>query len=303
MSSEEISAPSGPESPPRTSRKHRWRLILGLLALGTMIIPTAIGWRGHRDSGNELENAVAKLGFFPIRPPSTLRGPGSIFHVDLQGNIQGTVCEVSNVLTGSFLRESPTELSTAKALRDANYDLDAGLLEQINTKLASKRVESVRLEFTDVKVREIAGEHLVGIAKRLQTNPDCVEEIGRLLRSRELVCQGTEVLLASVEYDVAVKADMSATSKVSATQSDLETVRSALSESDIDKDAEVVPAFANAQGGSMDESHRLTSGRSLYYGIKLSPLCLTPSDADREWRIPRNWLERAQYYLWQRSPI
>lgn len=268
-----------------------------------MAVPTAVGWFGQRGNGDELENAVQKLGFYPIRPPSTLRGPGSIFHVDLLGNIQGTVCEVSNVLTGSILRESPTELSTAKALRDANYDLDAGLLEQINTKLLTKRVESVRLEFTDVKVREIASEHLAGIAKRLQANPDCIEEIGRLLRSRELVCQGTEVLLASVEYDVAVKSNVGATSKVNATQSDLESVREALSESDFDKDAAIVPAFANAQGGSVDESHRLTSGRSLYYGIKLSPLCLTPKDADREWRIPRNLLERVQYYLWQRSPV
>lgn len=282
-------------------RKLHWRLILGLLAFGALALPTAIGMSGHDDAGNELETAVVKLGFFPIRPPSTLRGPGSIFHVNLRGEIQGTVCEVSNVLAGSVLRESPTELTTAKALRDATYDLDAGLLEQINTKLVSKRVESVRLEFTDVKVREIAGENLVGIASRLQRNPDCKFEIERLLRSRELVCQGTEVLLASVEYDVAVKADLGATSKVSATQSDLEQVRDALSESDFDRGAEIVPAFAKAQGGSIDESHRLTSGRGLYYGIKLSPLCLTPNDADREWRIPRNWLERAQYYLWQRS--
>src|SRR5688572_9871486 len=101
------------------------RIIAIIVAVAVFAIPIGVylsGRPGHQDA---LEKAVIDLQFFPIRPPTTLRGPGSLYHVDVDGNILGTVCEADQILVSALSQESPTTLITATALEEAEYSVEA----------------------------------------------------------------------------------------------------------------------------------------------------------------------------------
>jgi hypothetical protein len=284
--------------------RQRRRVAFALAAVAALAVPAFVGLWRQVDQRDALEGAIVDLGFYPIRPPTTLRGPGSFYHVDPAGNIAVMVCEADHVLVGSQIDESPTTLITAETLQKADYAIDAGVVEQINAKLTSKRVQSVHYELSDVKVLEIPRASLVGIARRLISNPDCDQAIKQLVDSRELVCQGASVLLASASYAVKVDTDRAAEGTVDVGADELALVRDVLKQSEVDSSARVVPKLgAQTQGDATGSSSKLVSGDNLYYGIKLNPLCMAPAQATRPWRLPRNLIERWAFRFWQLSPV
>ena len=278
-----------------------------------MALPASVYFVGKPSQEDALEQAIVKLEFFPVRPPSMLRGPGSLYHVDLSGNILDTVCTADQVLVSSLVHESPTTLIVASALQSAGYAIDGNVVDKINAKLNTKQLESIRYELRDVKVIEIAQADLMGINNRLVQNTDCDQTISRLVRARELVCQGASVLLASADYSVALKQSSEAGSAAASglqpeasppTANDLQVVSDVLKETQIDDAAKVRPKLgAQSQASESGSSYQLTSGKNLYYGIKIAPLCVTPLASSKEWRVPRNGLERMIYRLWQLSPV
>src|SRR5688572_4115247 len=127
------------------SRPARRFILIGIM-IAVLVIPAVVYVTGRPSQQDALEQAIIKLRFFPCRPPSTLIGPGSLYHVDLHGNIVDTVCAADHVLVANLSRDSPTALITTKALREAEYSLDGGIIEKINAKLSSRHLESVRFE-------------------------------------------------------------------------------------------------------------------------------------------------------------
>lgn len=283
------------------SRGRVWRRRIIVLATAIALGgPLSLYLTGRPSQQDALEQAIIKLQFFPVRPPSTLRGPGSLYRVDLNGNILDTVCTADQVLVSRLAQESPTTLVVASALQNAGYAIDGNIVDRINARLKAKQFQSIRYELRDVKVIEISQADLAGIGKRLLKNPDCDETVGQLMRARELVCQGASVLLASADYRVNLEQSAEAGSVA---ESDLQIVSDVLKESRIDEAAKVKAKLgATSQASESGSSYRLTSGKNLYYGIKVAPLCVTPPDASEEWRVPRNHLERMIYRLWQLSP-
>ncbi len=281
----------------------RQRRVIGMAAaLAILALPIGIYVGGRPGQQDALEKAVVDLQFFPIRPPTTLRGPGSLYHVDVNGNILGTVCEADQLLVSALSQESPTTLLTASALQEAEYSIEGGVIEKINAKLKSKQLQSVRLSLRDVRVLEIPQADLTNITARLVKSPDCDATIKQLLNARELVCQGASVLLASAEYRTQTEQDTTTAGTLAAHE--LEVVSAALKEANIDSSATVKSALGAQSGASVaGAGTRLVSGRNLYYGIKTAPLCMTPPDAPKEWRIPRNVVERVIYRVWQLSPL
>jgi hypothetical protein len=271
-----------------------------LAAVVALAAPAGVYLSGRPSQQDALEQAIIKLQFFPVRPPSTLRGPGSLYRVDVSGNILDTVCTADQVLVSSLAQESPTTLVVASALQNAGYALDGNILDKINAKLQAKQFQTIRYELRDVKVIEISQANLAGIGKRLLKNTDCDQTVGQLVRARELVCQGASVLLASADYRIELEQSAEAESVV---KGDLQVVSDVLKEVQIDDTAKIRQLGAGTEASEASSTYRLTSGKNLYYGIKVAPLCLTPPDASEEWRIPRNRLERMVYRLWQLSPI
>src|SRR5262249_30655861 len=120
-----------------------------------------------------------------------------------------------------------------------------------------------------------------------------------LVRARELVCQGASVRLASADYRVELEHSANAASVV-----DLRVVSDVLRVSQIDDCAQLKAKLgAQTQASDAASRYRLPSGKNVYYGIKIAALCVTPQESTKEWRVPRNGLERLIYRLWQMSPV
>ena len=211
----------------RVKRRHHFLLAAAV----AMALPAGVYFVGKPSQQDALEQAIITLQFFPVRPPSMLRGLGSLYHVDLNGNILDTVCTADQVLVGNLVHESPTTLIVANALQNAGYAIDGNIVDKINAKLSTKQFRSIRYELRDVRVIEIAQAGLTGINRRLTQDLDCDETIGRLVRARELVCQGASVLLASAEYRVELEQSAEAGSVA---MSELQVASDVLKETQVD---------------------------------------------------------------------
>jgi hypothetical protein len=293
----------------RVSRRHgqprrrgrQLRLALGCAAFVVLAAPVAVALVAN-GGPNAMDRAIQMMGFSPVRPPNTLVGPGSLYNVDLAGNVLLTVCQVDPVIIGTVLRTSPVPTVDGKSLEDTHYGVDSSVIDKINSELTSKRITSVQYGFHQAKVLEASEAELRGIAQRMVGNENCQAEIDKHLNARELVCQGVAVLLASADYTVQADSSLSGKSKLNA--ADLGVVGKVLNETHVDTTATVMKkdSFVATSGSADSSAYQLQSGDGLYYGIKLEPICLTPKNATTAWRIPRNALERWAYRLWQLWP-
>lgn len=284
-------------------RPARRKLLRTLVAAGVLGVPAAIGAPSLWAGSDPLETAIHQLGFYPTRPPSRLREPGSLFLVGVDGTIIRTVCEADD--TGA-IRVSDTTAMAARVLRDANYALSGHIVDRMNAALDAKQVESVHYELTDVKVLEIAGDRLLGIQKKLQHDPDCEAAVDQLVRSREFVCQGVSVLLASATYRIEVASRRSASAGMPTDKVDV--IAGVLREQNADMADDMPKRKGGVGGGSSTGSadeHTITlsSGEGLDYGVKLNELCLAPPEATTPRRLPRNVFERVVYQAWQLWPF
>jgi hypothetical protein len=291
------------KKPPRRRMPARRRVLWALVVANLLGIPALIGLPSQCERDDPLETAINDLGFYPTRPPTRLRRPGSLFLVRVDGTIIRTVCEANEV---NAIRESDSTTVAARLQRNAGYALDGRVVDQINARLDAQLVQAVRYELSDVKVLEIAGNRLVSIAERMKSDPDCEKAIGVLVRSREFVCQGVSVLLASAKYTVEIDSRRSANGEIST--DNLNAITDVLQSATLDgtgdaRARDVGGASAHSSGSDNEHSLTLVSGEGLDYGVKLDDLCLTPPDATTPRRLPRNVVERIIYKAWQLSPI
>src|SRR5262245_33081025 len=74
----------------------------------------------HRPS-TALERTLWDIGFYPIRPPSTLVAPGSIYHVSRDGKFYTLVCKADEQVTRPVMERSSSEETVARELQDVEY--------------------------------------------------------------------------------------------------------------------------------------------------------------------------------------
>jgi hypothetical protein len=286
---------------PRQRMTARRKVLWALVATNVLGIPAAIALPSQFARVDPLETAINELGFYPTRPPTLLRRPGSLFLVGLDGIIR-TVCEAE--VPDDTMKESASTIMAADTLQNANYAFDGQIANRMNAQLGARRVESVRYELSDVKVLEIPGDQLVSIRNAMQSKPNCATAIEQLVNSREFVCQGVSVLLASAKYTVEVDSHRSASGEMSTDNAISDALRRTTPDmaaaAQIRKDAD---ASARSTGDAGEHTITLTSGEGLDYGVKLNELCIAPLEATTPRRLPRNAIERVIYKVWQLSPI
>ena len=222
-----------------------------------------------------LERALLDIGFYPIRPPSTLVAPGSIYHVSADGKFYTLVCKADEQDTRSVMERSSSEEMVARELQDVKYTLDFDSAELVKAKLKSDMIESVNYSLRDVSVLEIPLEKNAEIFARLTGRKSCRDVVDRLLENRELVCQGQSVLIATVQYQLVMKGSSENSAEL----------------------AKNVPAVKEALETALEtriafDNGRFVSGTALHYGVKVNPLCATRREDTEPRHLPRNQLDR-----------
>lgn len=254
----------------------------GVIATIAVLVGTASYFASQVGrTGTALERRLFEIGFYPVRPPSTLVGPGSIYHVSRDGKFYTTVCKADESIVTRAVQQSPGEQMIARELQKAKYTLDGNPASLINTALNSDVVESVAYALTDVAVLEIPLDKNEEIFVRLTQSEGCRHVVDRLLESREFVCQGQSVLMATVEYQLKTK---SGTSIRAALDGESKHLVKAAIEASTDSDIKL-------------DQDRFVSGNGLNYGVKVNPTCVArPGDRYPRY-LPRNAYDRMMNFI------
>ena len=248
------------------------RLRIAKIAVAAIAVLGPVAWVATQIGTAEtaLERTLREIGFYPLRPPTTLIGPGSIYHVSRNGKFYTTICRADQADIGTALSRSPSEQMVARELQTVAYALDGKLAKLINAKLGSDVVELVSYSLRDVAVLEIPLDKNGEIAARLTGRESCRNAVRDLLESGELVCQGQSVLLATLEYELTEKSAFGTEAKL--TDADAPVVK------------EAIEAMSNASI-AVDQG-RFVSGTELYYGVKMNPVCMTLKGASEGRYLP-----------------
>ena len=234
---------------------------------------------GH--TGSALERTLWDIGFYSVRPPSTLVAPGSIYHVSSDGRFYTLVCKADAQDVAAVLERSPSEEMVARELQKMTYSLDAEPTRQINAALDGNIVELVNYSLRDVTVLEIPLDKNAEIFAKLTQHELCRNQVDDLLENGELVCQGQSVLQATVEYQLATKSAADGSAKLA--PENISAVKAAL-------EAAVSTSVAFDQG-------RFVSGTALHYGVKVNPMCATRATDRVARHLPRNAFERLASFV------
>lgn len=252
------------------ARVARIILVLAVVSLPAIYIFFRTGY-----TGTALDRTLWDIGFYPVKPPSNLVGPGSIYHVTRDGKFYTTICKADEEDIKNVMERSPSEEMIARELQKTNYGLGAEFVQLINEKLNSDVVESVNYTLSSVNVLEIPLDKNDEIFVKLTERDACRRTIDRLLQAREFVCQGQSVLVATVEYQLTSKATVEGGAKI--TPENGPSIKAALEAT--------VNANINFDRG------RFVSGTGLHYGVKVTPTCVArPTDGARH--LPKNTFDR-----------
>ena len=246
-------------------------IVLAIAAAPAVAIALQFG-----DTRNALDRSLESAGFYPLKPPSTLVGPGSIYHVSRDGKFYRTICKAEEAKVAPFVVRSPSEEMIARELQKTKYSLGADPVRLINAKLDGDTVEAANYTLSSVSVLEIPLDRNDEILVDLTQREACRRTIDALLVNREFVCQGQSVLLATVEYQLTSKANVGGNAALSP-----------------EKVSNIKAALEASVNANVDFSNgRFTSGTGLYYGVKVNPYCIS-RPIDRVARqLPRGRFDR-----------
>jgi hypothetical protein len=246
-------------------------LRVSVAAVALAITATPIAWAlWPRSEPDELAALVRGIGFEPVSPPSTLRGPGTIYLIPKDGSSIAPLCTVESERLDKIMRKSQTEERVSSALRNASVKLDASFGGRARAGAEAQLQQRIAYTLDDVEVHEVSLEDLAIIAGELMSRPHCASQIEMFLRAGDFVCQGQEVFRASASYTAS--SDRSA-----ATNAETEALHAAI-KAHVDPSASVKDTLKVA-------------GQALYYGMKLARGCLAfPGEVPRH--PPLTWSDR-----------
>jgi hypothetical protein len=115
------------------SRRHT--KVLFSVTMPLLAVPLGIYYFSTPPQG--LDGVLRDMGFYPVNPPSTLVGLGTLYHVSSDGRNYTTVCEVDPALFVGKIKTSPSTRYAAQQLQDASYKWDGRLASLVRTKLTS----------------------------------------------------------------------------------------------------------------------------------------------------------------------
>jgi hypothetical protein len=264
-------------SPPNTAGRWGW---LVWAAVPLAAIAPVVGYMAYMglhhpedDSTGStpaaIEAVIKHMKFDPLLPPSRLRGPGAIYAV-VNGGSYWKVCDADPKLVDDVIRSSPAPNQIRTMLERAELSIGGDIVNALNAVFGASRIVSIEYRMSNVSVSEIAMRDLYVIQQQLLEDRNCDEMVGALLKQKETkVCPGYAVLTASTSYKVNTD-----TSMTSGAETQMPLIEAVQRQIELATKGEV----------KLTGAHELV-GQDLYYGIRLSPVCLTPNTATAPSRL------------------
>ncbi len=229
----------------------------------------------HTDDNNAgstpaaIEAVIKHMKFDPLLPPSRLRGPGAIYAV-VDGGSYWKVCDADPKVVHDVIRSSPAPNQIRTMLEKAELSVSGDIVNMLNAALGASKIVSIEYRMSNVSVSEIAMRDLYVIQQQLLDDKNCDVMVGELLKQKDTkVCAGYAVLTASTSYKVNI-----GTSIASGAELQVPIVKAVQQQIELATKGEV----------KLTGTDELV-GQDLYYGIRLSPVCLTPNTATAPSRL------------------
>lgn len=234
---------------------------------GYMLWPATADDNASRSTPEAIEAVIRHMKFDPLLPPSRLRGPGAIYAVVDDGSYW-KVCD-NPELVRDKIHSSPIPDQSRNKLEKTGFSVRGDVVDTLNAGLGSSRIVSIEYRMSNVSISEIALSDLFAIQKQLMNDKNCDEVVSELLKQNKKVCPGYAVVTASTSYKV--KFDTSVASGGETHMPVLEAVQHQI---ELETKGEI----------KLTGAHELV-GQDLYYGIQLSPKCLTSNTATAPSRL------------------
>jgi len=232
-----------------------------------MIAPIAgyMLWPSPADSEDStpeaIEGVIRHMRFDPLLPPSRLRGPGAIYAVVDDGSYW-KICD-NPELVRDKIHSSPIPDQSRNKLEKVGFSVHGNVVNTLNANLGSSRIVSMEYRMSNVSISEIAVGDLFAIQKQLMDDKNCDEMVSELLKHNKKVCPGYAAVTASTSYKVKID-----TSGNSGAETHMPVIEAVQRQIELETKGEI----------KVTGAHELV-GQDLYYGIQLSPVCLTPNTA------------------------
>src|SRR3546814_14473215 len=94
--------------------------VAALVCIPAVYIASRVGY-----TGTALERTLRDIGFYPIKPTSTLVGPGSIYHVSRDGSFYTTICTADAMAVACVIQPSQSEETVARDLQKNKSEHEA----------------------------------------------------------------------------------------------------------------------------------------------------------------------------------
>ncbi|HEX3341731.1 MAG TPA: hypothetical protein VHT68_21460 [Pseudolabrys sp.] len=262
-------------------------ILAAAIALIVTVVPSA-WYLGSRPSDDELNDTLRSLGYLPITPPSNLMNLGSLYYVDPNVKFFKTLCGVEKDDLKDAVIDSPSTSTLADELHSGTYSigikLDAGTVGSGHGGAGDKFVTKVHYSLTDVHLYEIALGTNHKIYSKLMAQDDCNKAVLDYIEAGGYVCQGQQILEATVEYDLKLEGGRTVDTGL---QTEAGAVAKALK----------VATHTDTNAELDEKSGRLVTGTALKYGIAMNPTCLTPLNGRFQRVLPRSSLDRFMNFV------
>ena len=252
----------------------------GVSAVTAVLVPLAAYYLNPPVS-DPLGEILRGYGFVPIKPPSTLIDPGSLYYVDAKGSDFKAICHAEKAELDDAVIESRSWAMQDDLERHGAFatDITVDFGALIKGSVDNSYVQKVHSSLTDVFLEEIPlGRNWLIFAK-LMKKPECNKVATQIINAGGYVCQGQKILHATVEYKI-----------------DRDTQNKLGSQTEItpDKIKDVVKTAIKTQSEQsvVERSGGLFSGSALNYGVSMNPTCLAPPDGHFERILPRTMFDR-----------
>jgi hypothetical protein len=265
----------------------KWHILGAAVVAIACLVPGAWYYTA-RQSEDQLNDTLRSLGYLPITPPSNLLNLGSLYYVDPDVKFFKTICAVEKDDLKDAVVESPSTSTLAEELHSGNYAIGIKLdKERLGTghgKVGDRFATKVHYSLSDVHLYEIALGTNHRIYSKLMANEDCSKAVLDYINAGGYICQGQQILEATVEYDLKLEAGRSIGV---GGQADPSAVVRALK----------VAAHADTDANLEEKAGRLVTGSALKYGIAMNPTCLTPLNGHFKRVLPRSAYERFSNFV------
>jgi hypothetical protein len=263
---------------------------LAILALSAVLVTSAASaalYYSTRDAGDQqLSGALRSLGYLPINPPSNLMNLGSLYYVDPQVKFFKTICTADEQDLNGAVIKSPSTRTLADELDSGRFSLGlklgAGTASSGGGNLADNFVRKVHYSLTDVQLYEIPLGANQRIYSKLMSRPECNDAVMANIFAGGFVCQGQQIMEATVEYDLRIGGGTS----VSATADASELAK-----------AIKVTAHPSSDVQLTERAGRLVTGSALKYGIAMNPTCMAPPHARFQRILPKTRFDRFMNFV------